>query len=113
MLAEDDESGDVEPLSPDSLEDFVNFLTNKPNLCYPDIVLSPEGNIAAQWRNAEMRGFFSAEFLDGGYVRYVIFSPDREHPVNMQKTHGRASIDVMWGVAQEYNVVEWMFCREL
>lgn len=43
------------PISRESLEDFVAFLKATPNLAYPGVVLTPSGNIQAEWRKEKNR----------------------------------------------------------
>ena len=91
---------------PESLKNFLGFLQTEPNLKYPDVVLSPDKNICAQWRTAPNR-HFSVEFLPVGDVRFVIFSPNPKHPNKINRMSGIVSVDSLMQTAQPQGVRSW------
>ena len=70
----EEEEGE-EKMSSESLKYFVYFIQSVSNLNYPDVVLTPEGNIESVWRRDRSR-LFSVEFLEDKFVHFVIFAPN-------------------------------------
>ena len=62
------------PIPPESLQDFVTFLESTPKLVYPGVVLTPSGNIQAEWRKGKNR-HFAVQFVGSGDVHFVVFAP--------------------------------------
>ncbi|MBN1546406.1 MAG: hypothetical protein JW902_07090 [Syntrophaceae bacterium] len=104
--ASKEEYPDEVAILPESLKNFVSFLQTEPNLKYPDVVLSPDKNICAQWRTAPNR-HFSVEFLPTGDARFVIFSPDPKQPDKINRISGIVSLDSLMRTAQPHGVRSW------
>jgi hypothetical protein len=94
------------PMSALSVMAFIRFLEHTPNLCYPDIVLTPSGNVRAQWRRAANR-HFAAEFLEYGEVRYVVFAPDPKYPDTIARASGQVRAESLMEVVRPLRVAEW------
>ena len=98
-------------LSPESVRMFVKFLRGAllatPTLEYPDVMLSPSGNVRVQWRSAPNK-HVAAEFYPDGEVRFVIFAPDSTRPDHTFRISGIASIDTFLSNAEPHGVMEWM-----
>jgi len=104
--ASKEEYPDEVAILPESLKNFVSFLQAKPNLKYPDVVLSPSKNIRAQWRTAPNR-HFAVEFLPTGDAHFVIFTPDPKHPDKTNRMSGIVSVDSLMPTAQPQGVLSW------
>lgn len=94
------------PITPQSLQDFVRYLQSVPNLVYPDVVLTLNGNIRAQWREAKTR-HFAVEFLGEDDVRFVVFAPDPKHPGKTTRVSGLSSVDSLMELVRPYGVLGW------
>jgi hypothetical protein len=66
-----------EAISPDSIEQFIRFLTRYPSLDMPRIVITDNGNVRASW-SPEPDRHFAAEFSGGNSIRFVLFAPRPE-----------------------------------
>lgn len=67
------EETDQVPLSVLSLRALVDFLSKKPDVGYPDIVLTAEGNIRAVWNKNDKNQYLALEFLGGSDIRRIEF----------------------------------------
>lgn len=57
-----------------SLIGFLSFMEKHPRLRYPDLSLSPDGFIVAQWRESTTRNAV-LQFQDTGWAQLVLFAP--------------------------------------
>lgn len=104
MVREDDD-GDI---ALDSLRSFYDFLSLHPEVGYPEITLTPDGNIYACWKSRD-RALFSIHFLPQSRVRYVVFAPDRKRPHLMDRISGTSSVDTVLETADRaYGVTGWV-----
>lgn len=94
------------PISPESLEDFVAFLRSIPNLAYPGIVLTPSGNIQAEWRQAKTR-HLAVEFVGNGDAHFVVFAPDPKSPYKTIRASGVATVGSLMDIVRPYGVNSW------
>lgn len=94
------------PILPQSLQDFIDFLQSVPNLAYPDVVLTPHGNIRTEWRKARNQ-YFAVEFMGEGDVRFVVFAPDSKHFEKITRISGLTSVDSLMDLTGAYGVPEW------
>lgn len=101
-----EEDPDEVAISPKSLSNFLGFLQSFPNLKYPTVVLSPDKNIRVQWR-AGPNKHFAVEFLTSGDARFVIFSPDPNHPEKTLRLSGLTSVDSLVEIAEPHGVLNW------
>jgi hypothetical protein len=101
-----EEQPEQAPPAVTSLAGFLAFLSKNPGLAYPDIVLTPDGNVRAQWRRGP-RQHFAVEFREDEDVRFVIFAPDPKHPYKTARVSGSATVDSVMGQAQYYQVLDW------
>lgn len=105
QMARDDENGDI---SSDSLRSFYEFLSMHPEVNYPDISLTPDGDIYARWKGRG-RSLFSVHFLPQSRVRYVVFAPDRKRPDLMDRISGSGSVyNVLETADRAYGVGGWV-----
>lgn len=100
-----------QPISYSSIYDFIKYLYNSPKLSYPNVVLTPSGNIRAQWRKASNR-HFAVEFLGDGNARFVVFAPDPKVPSKTTRVSGLTSIDSLMEIVSPYKVVNWASSAE-
>ncbi len=69
------------PLAQQSLESFVEFITNNSVPIYPGLALTPIGNIYAKWK-IKQNQFISIEFTNNEKVKYVGFKLNNEGGVS-------------------------------
>lgn len=100
------EDPDEDPISPESLRNFISFLRRTPNLKYPNVVLTPSNEIRAHWRTAPNR-HFAVVFLSTGEARFVIFTPNPKDPDKIDRLSGITSIDSLMETVQPHRVLEW------
>ncbi|MCI0558234.1 MAG: hypothetical protein MN733_07040 [Nitrososphaera sp.] len=97
---------DQAPISPQSLQDFIEFFQFIPSLVYPNVVLTREGNIRAEWSRARNQ-YFAGEFMGDGNVRFVVFAPDPKHPEKTTRVSGLTSADSLMELVRPYGVLDW------
>ena len=100
------EDPDEDPISIDSMRNFIRFLQNTTNLKCPNVALTPSNEIHAQWRTAPNR-HFAAVFLQTGETRFVIFSPNSKDPEMIDRISGLTSVDSLLETIQPHKVLEW------
>jgi len=98
-LDEEDEAGIV----PESLSSFLEFMESVQGLQYPDIVLSPEGNLVARWRADQNRNL-CIEFLSQD-ARFVVFAPD---PNRTLRVSGVVPLAKLWETLKPYSIERWV-----
>ena len=94
------------PITPESLQDFVAFLESTPKLVYPGVVLTPSGNIQAEWRKGKNR-HFAVEFVGSGDVQFVVFAPDPKDPYKTIRASGIATVASLMDIIRPYGVESW------
>jgi hypothetical protein len=95
-----------DPISIDSMRNFISFLQNTTNLKCPSVALTPSNEIHAQWRTAPNR-HFAAVFLQTGETRFVIFTPNSKDPEMIDRISGLTSVDSLLETIQPHKVLEW------
>ncbi|MEW6380760.1 MAG: hypothetical protein AB1611_14285 [bacterium] len=91
-------------LNPDSVNLFLEFMRSKERLKYPDIILSPSGNVSTCWRIDANRSL-CIEFLCGQSIRFVVFIPN---PLRTLRITGTIPISMLWDTLRPYNVEQWI-----
>ena len=94
------------PIAPESLQDFVVFLESTPKLVYPGVVLTPSGNIQAEWRKGKNR-HFAVEFVGSGDVHFMVFAPDPKDPYKTIRASGMATVASLTDIVRPYGVDSW------
>lgn len=89
---------------PESLSSFLAFIEAIEGLKYPDIVLSPSGNIIARWR-ADTNRNLCIEFLPTQEVRFVVFAPN---PDRTLRVSGIAPVAGLWDNLKPFQVEQWV-----
>ena len=95
------------PIVPDSLRDFISFLQLTPGIKRPSVVLTPEGNIQAEWHRSENQHLV-IEFLGKEDVLYVIFAPDPKYPARTVRSTGRATLISVMALLKPYGLDSWV-----
>jgi hypothetical protein len=94
-------------ISPKSLQNFVRFLGNHPDLKYPDVVVTPAGNFRAEWWRSR-RSHIGIEFLPDGESRFVTFAPSPENYARTRRLAGISSADSVMDLVESLKVRRWM-----
>jgi hypothetical protein len=102
-----EEQPEQAPPAAASLEDFLAFLAATPGLAYPTIVLTPEGNVRAQWQRSRNE-HFAVAFHGDADVRFVVFAPDPKHPYKTIRVSGGATLDSLMDLVRPYGVEHWV-----
>lgn len=103
----EDEAGERD-ISADSLRDFIKFLNLHPNIRYPEITLTPSGNVYIRWKG-EHKSLFSILFLSSQNVQFVVFAPNERHPEIINHISGTETVDtVLEKLDKAYGVASWV-----
>ncbi len=102
-LAYEETSG----LSLDSLRNLLSFLQSHRKLSYPDLVLTPSGNLRAEWRKARNR-YFAVEFLSEEECRFVVFAPNPHNCEKPYRISGSTSPEKLLDTVQLYGRLDWI-----
>lgn len=89
-----EEDGNDEDISAESIHSFFSFLKMHPNIRYPDITLTPDGNVYARWKG-DNGSLFSVEFLPDSRVGYVVFAPNVRHGNELSRNSGVDFVDTL------------------
>lgn len=106
MVLEEDVEG--EDISAESVRTFFSFLKMHPSLRYPDISLTPDGNIYSRWKgnNGALLGI---EFLPESKVAYVVFAPTPSHAGELSRHSGIDFTDTFFGrINTAFSVSDWI-----
>jgi hypothetical protein len=102
-VLEDPDEGSIPP---DSLINFLYFLSETPGLRYPDVTLTPTNEIRAQWSTAPNR-HFAVSFSSMGDARFVIFKPNSDDPDRIDRLSGITSVATLLETTRPHRVLEW------
>lgn len=106
----EEEFPEQEPMSSRSLNDFLIFIRSVPNLNYPGVVMTYEGNIRAEWTKSRNK-HFALEFLGDGDIRFVIFAPDPKETYKTNRVSGLSTLASVMEHALPYGVLDWIANR--
>jgi len=95
------------PILPDSLKDFIAFLHLTPDIKRPSVVLTPDGNIQAEWHRSDSQHLV-IEFVGKEDVLYVIFAPDPKYPSRTVHSTGRATLISVMALLKPYGLDSWV-----
>lgn len=104
------EEPDICVISSDSLRSFERFSNLYPRMRYPDITLTPSGNLYARWKG-HSRSLLSIQFLPVPEmkVRFVVFSPNQRYPEELNRASGTDFVEtVMDNLSRAYGVSDWV-----
>ena len=101
-----EEAPEQDPISVDSLQSFISFITKESRLGEPEVVLTYTGNIRAEWHKSRKK-HFAVEFLPNGQVRYVVFASDPDRIARTDRTSGLVSAETLMAKVEPFNVLAW------
>ena len=103
-----EEAPDQSEMSSDSLRTFIRLLRHNTDLAKPGVVLTPSGNIRAQWRAAPNK-LCAAEFLVDERVSFVVFAPDTRNARRTFRLSGLAlPIENFMSAVELHGASQWM-----
>ncbi len=103
-----EEEPDQSEISSESLRMVFGFLRGNTEFSEPGVVLTPSGNIRAQWRAAPNK-LCAAEFLRDGRVNFVVFAPDPHDPHQTIRLSGIAlPVEDLMSAVERYGADKWM-----
>lgn len=102
-----EDSPEQDPIPTGSLRAFLEFFATNHALIEPDLVLSPLGNICAEWHRLPNE-LLSVEFLPSGQVNYCVFALDTENPVNINRSSGIISANSLIEIIAPFKILSWI-----
>jgi len=107
--ASEEEFPNTKLISVDSLYGFKKFLDEfgRLNLKYPDITLTPLGNIRIQWQ-PNKEHYLSVEFISNQEVKIVLFTPDSNIIGKISRISAKMPIVSTFDNLQPYKVLTWI-----
>lgn len=107
--ASEEEFPNTKLISVDSLYGFKKFLYSfaSLNLKYPDITLTPNGNVRIQWQT-DKDHYLSVEFISNQEVKIVVFTPDSNIIGKICRVSARMPIVSTFDNLQPYKVLTWI-----
>ena len=102
-----EENSEELSISIESLNGFYEFIKANPNLVYPRLTLTPDGDIYTQWRESANK-IFSAHFLSKGDVRFVIFKPNAKHAEKTVRLSGSTTVDTLIDEVRRHEATGWV-----
>lgn len=103
-----EEDGNDEDISAESIHSFFLFLKMHPNIRYPDITLTPDGNVYSCWKG-DNGSLFSVEFLPDSRVGYVVFAPSLRHGNELSRNSGIDFVDTLFDrVNAAFGISAWV-----
>ncbi|VVM08199.1 hypothetical protein MAMT_02180 [Methylacidimicrobium tartarophylax] len=105
----EEEAPDQTPIDIDSLLGFLLFLeeTAKRHLNCPEIVLTPTGQIRAEWGDVSSR-FFAVRFIGLEDAQFVLIAPDPANPRKTVRASTSCALESVMRLAEPYRVNEWI-----
>jgi hypothetical protein len=100
------EENEGRAFSSDSLRALVNFLEENSGFNYPDLTLTPSGNMYAQWKSGKNK-LLSIHFLPTSDTRFVIFKPNPKHKDRIIRISGSTTVDALLETIAPHGVMEW------
>lgn len=96
-------------VSPDSLRTTERLFSLYPRLRYPDITLTPHGNVYARWKGTN-GSLLSMQLMPEMNVRFVVFTPNRKNPNKVTRISGTEYVDtVIESLEKAYDIADWIF----
>jgi len=106
FLAEPSEDINEPTLSYGSLKQFIGFIKTY-RLQQPDLVLSFDGNVRAEWRQ-DSAHHFVAEFVPNGFVKFVVFVQSTISSKQIERMAGTTSLEKLVAI-METTGAKWCF----
>jgi hypothetical protein len=105
--ASEEEYPDQAPVSAESLRDFIAFVQSVPGIVYPALVLTPQGNIRAEWTKARNK-HLGLDFSGDNDIRFVVFAPDPCKPHRTNRASGLTTSGSLLEKVTPYGVLDWL-----
>ena len=106
-LAEDlEEDAEAIPISLESIAGFIEFLLVAESLRDPGLVVTPNGNICAEWHES-WEQHFVIEFVSHSEANFVLFVPDPKQRFKTMRLAGTCSIASVYDEAKLHGIAEW------
>lgn len=106
FLAEPSEDLSEPTLSLGSLKQFISFIKSH-RFQQPELVLSFDGNVRAEWRQ-DRAHHFVAEFLPDGFVKFVVFVESTINSNKIERVAGTPSLEKLSAI-MEITGAKWCF----
>lgn len=81
-------------LSVESLDYFASYFLQQPNAKLPSVMLTPDGEIFAQWIGDKRR--VTARFFQSGDVKFIYSYPNSRHDDHTIRLTGLSTFDSLW-----------------
>lgn len=105
-----EESPEQGLMSSESLHGFIAFFASHTDLLEPELVLSPTGNICAEWHRLPDE-LFSVEFLPSSQVNYCVFASDPDDRSNINRSSGIVSANALLKIVEPFNILSWIIIK--
>ncbi|MBA3965641.1 MAG: hypothetical protein H0X47_07685 [Nitrospirales bacterium] len=107
--ASEEEYPNTDLISVDSLYGFLKLFKEfeKLNFKYPEITLTPLGNIRIQWQG-DKEHYLSVEFISNQEVKIVLFTPDNKVIGKISRISAKMPIVSIFENLQPYRVLTWI-----
>jgi hypothetical protein len=94
-------------MSSNSIKGFMKFLELHKNIRYPNLTLTPNGEIYAQWKRG--RSLLGIQFLSDLDVKFVVFTPNPQHPEKTNRVSGSDTVDrIFENLEKIYAISNWV-----
>jgi len=109
----EEEAPDQAPIDLGSLLGFLRFLeeTAERRLKCPEIVLTPAGQIRAEWGDVSSR-FFAVRFIGSEDAHVVVIAPDPANPRKTVRLSASCDLNSIMQLADPCRVAEWIQGRD-
>ncbi len=94
-----EESDGSMDLSGASLANLIALLERNTKMMRPRLVAGPSGEVIAIWKRAET-GEFVGRFLPNGTVKYLLTTPNPQHPQGVTRVSGDTTPDKLFSEAR-------------
>jgi hypothetical protein len=101
-----EDSGD-KALSVYSLYSLIQFIKSDNRLKRPSLSATPDGNLYAQWRNADRSCIFSVHFLSDETAKFFISQPNAKHPSRRNVLSGSTTVDLLLSQVAPLGIMRW------
>lgn len=96
-----------EPITKESLEGCLYFLSTFPQLELPSLTVTPEGELYVVWRAAQDK-HFTVRFFSRRRAAYVIFVHDPHYERRIARHSGVVSLEGLTEIIAQHRVTDWL-----
>ncbi|MBW1946870.1 MAG: hypothetical protein JRI33_02920 [Deltaproteobacteria bacterium] len=104
-LAEEELEYDEQPLSLQSVKEFLRFIIEHGHFREPYLAVSGEGNVVAIWQKSNAQIFW-IEFYPNGDVQYLAYVPNEKRSDGIERTSGRSTILDVYDRAKSLGAID-------